>query len=70
MKFSKKQYDFLEKEFGLSEKDCDAMTEDELLELSDRCFDIELEGDLMSGSKMPDRCGMAASIVDTINASI
>ena len=69
MIFTGKQYMFLEKEFGLSREAVDAMTEDELLELADRCFDIELEGDLQDGSKMPDRCGIAAELVDRFNAA-
>lgn len=38
------------------------MEEDFLLEMADRCFDVELEGDLTDGSKMPDRCRIAADI--------
>lgn len=66
MTFTDRQYDFLEKEFRLTRQDVDAMTDDELLELGDRCFDIELEGDLQDGNKMPDRCGIAAEIIDRI----
>ncbi len=38
------------------------MEEDFLLEMADRCFDVELEGDLADGSKMPDQCRIAADI--------
>ena len=36
------------------------------MEIADQCFDIELEGDLSDGSKMPDRCGIAAGIMDKL----
>ncbi|SDZ78682.1 hypothetical protein SAMN02745687_00436 [Lachnospiraceae bacterium NK3A20] len=69
MHFNDRQLDFLKAEFGKTREDVDAMSEDELLELSDACFDIELEGDIGEGSKMPDRCGIAASIVDLISTA-
>lgn len=67
MQFTEKEYAFLLQEFHKSRQEVDAMTEDELYELSDACFDIELEGDLSDGKSMPDRCGIAAVIVDKIS---
>lgn len=68
LKFTDTEYEFLEKEFGKTREEVDAMTEDELYELSDACFDIELEGDLSDGKSMPDRCGIASGIVDKISS--
>lgn len=70
MRFTEKELVFLEKEFGLSPEDVNALSEDDLLELADRCFDIELEGDLQDGSKMPDRSGVAAGIMDKIQTEL
>lgn len=66
--FSEKELDFLNREFHLTPAQVSGLSEDELLELSDRCFDIELEGDLTDGKKMPDRCGIASGIVDKISS--
>lgn len=65
--FTDKELQFLNHEFGLKPERVKSLSEDELLELSDRCFDIELEGDLSDGDSMPDRCGIAAGIVDKLN---
>ncbi len=65
--FTERELEFLEKEFGLSAAKAAGLSEDKLMELADRCFDIELEGDLSDGSKMPDRCGIASAIMDKIN---
>ncbi len=65
--FTEKELEFLKKEFGLSAEKALGLSEDELMELADRCFDIELEGDLSDGSKMPDRCGIASGIMDKIS---
>ncbi len=70
MCFTEKELEFLEKEFGLSPERVDALSDDELLELADQCFDIELEGDLQDGSKMPDRCAVAAGIMDKIQTEL
>ncbi len=67
MKFTEKELEFLEKEFGMTGEQAVNLSEDELLELEDRLFDIELEGDLQDGSKMPDRCGIASGLVDKLN---
>ena len=48
--FTDRELEFLQKEFDLSAEN----------------FDIELEGDLSDGSKMPDRCGIAAGIMDKL----
>lgn len=66
--FTDRELQFLKSEFGLGPEAAGALTENELLDLSDRCFDIELEGDLSDGNKMPDRCGIAAGIVDKLSA--
>lgn len=65
--FTEKELEFLKREFGLSAEKALGLSEDELMELADRCFDIELEGDLSDGSKMPDRCGIASGIMDKIS---
>ncbi len=65
--FTEKELEFLKREFGLSAEKALGLSEDELMELADRCFDIELEGDLSDGSKMPDRCGIASAIMDKIS---
>lgn len=69
MTFTEQELLFLEKEFGISREEAVSLEGDALLELADRCFDIELEGDLQDGSKMPDRCGIAAELVDRINGA-
>ncbi len=70
MKFTDREYEFLQKEFSKDRAAVDAMTEDDLYELADACFEIELEGDIRDGSKMPDRCGIAADIMTKINAEL
>lgn len=67
MIWTQEELQFLKEEFNLSEEQVSELSEDELLGIGDECFDIELEGDLQDGSKMPDRCGIAASIVTKIN---
>lgn len=64
--FTDRELEFLQKEFDLSAEDITALSEDEWMEIADQCFDIELEGDLSDGSKMPDRCGIAAGIMDKL----
>lgn len=65
--FTQEELRFLKEEFALSPEQVDALSDDELLGIGDECFDIELEGDLQDGNKMPNRCGVAASIVTKIN---
>ena len=65
--FTQEELRFLKEEFALSPEQVDALSDDELLGIGDECFDIELEGDLQDGSRMPNRCGVAASIVTKIN---
>ena len=65
--FTAQELELLKKEFGLSKERIPTLTDDELLEIADECFDIELEGELQSGSTMPDRCGVAAGIVSKVN---
>lgn len=64
--FTDRELEFLQKEFDLSAEDIAALSEDEWMEIADQCFDIELEGDLSDGSKMLDRCGIAAGIMDKL----
>lgn len=64
--FTDRELEFLQKEFDLSAENIAALSEDEWMEIADQCFDIELEGDLSDGSKMPDRCGIAARIMDKL----
>lgn len=65
MRFTDIELEFLE-ELGITEEQLMDADEDLYLEIADRCFDIELEGDLADGSKMPDRCGIAAGIYQKI----
>ena len=51
----------------MSAEQAAALSDDALMDLADQCFDIELEGDLSDGSKMPDRCGIASAIMDKIS---
>ena len=64
--FTDRELEFLQKEFDLSAENIAALSEDEWMEIADQCFDIELEGDLSDGSKMPDRCGIAAGNMDKL----
>ena len=64
--FTDRELESLQKEFDLSAENIAALSEDEWMEIADQCFDIELEGDLSDGSKMPDRCGIAAGIMDML----
>lgn len=64
--FTNRELEFLQKEFDLSAENIAALSEDEWMEIADQCFDIELEGDLSDGSKMPDRCGISAGIMDKL----
>ena len=67
IEFTQEELRFLEKEFDLTPQKAGELSDDELLEIADACFDIELEGELTDGSKMPDRCGIAAGIVSKVN---
>lgn len=67
MTFTEKELEFLQREFGITSESAGRLSDEQLLELADRCFDIELEGDLRDGSKMPDRCGVASGILDKLN---
>ena len=64
--FTDEQKKFLTKVLGYQPEELAGeigqMEEDFLLEMADRCFDVELEGDLTDGSKMPDQCRIAADI--------
>ncbi len=42
--------------------------EDFLLELGDRCFDVELEGDLRDERKVPEACRIASDIYTMLNS--
>lgn len=67
MRFTEKELAFIEQELGYTADDIENGGEDILLEIQDQCFDIELEGDLQDGSKMPDRCGIAAGIYQKLS---
>ena len=64
--FTDEQKKFLTKVLGYQPEELAGeigqMEEDFLLEMAVRCFDVELEGDLTDGSKMPDQCRIAADI--------
>ncbi len=67
MQFTEEQMRFLAAEFGYSKDRAASLSEDELLELSDKCFDIELEGDLQDSGTVSGRCRIASEIVTMIN---
>ncbi len=70
MQFTDEQLRFLAAEFGYSKETAASLIEDELLELSDRCFDIELEGDLRDSKTVSRRCRIASEIVTMINEEL
>jgi len=68
MTYTKEELDFLEKEFGLSEKDLAEISEDDLLDIGDQCFEIETEEVLAaSGGELSERGETAAALVTKIN---
>lgn len=67
--FNKEELDFLEKEFGLSEKDLAEISEDDLLGIGDQCFEIETEEVLAAGGGELSEWGeTAAALVTKINS--
>ena len=66
MNFTQEELQFIEKELGVSQDTLFEMPADELLELADRCFDLELEGDLMDARSMPRKNRIASEIYSRI----
>ncbi len=67
MKLTEEELLFIEEEFGISKDDLEAEGDELLLEIGDRCFDIELEGDISDSKQVSDRCGMASAIYQKIS---
>lgn len=68
MKFTETEYAFLKEEFGLSETDVAALSEDELYDLGDKCFEIETEETVAAADgELSDRGATAAALVTKIN---
>ena len=68
LNLSRKQLDFLKKEFSISETDIDDMDIDRWTELREKCFEIEGAEAMDISSDtciLPERGEIAASIVDT-----
>ncbi len=43
VKFTKKEYAFIDDKFGVNQKQVNAYSEDELYDLQDKCSDFEIE---------------------------
>lgn len=70
IRFTLEQQQFIEKEFGISAQQLAGLKGDDLLTLQDRCFDIELEGDLKSDGKgLSKRSRIASDIISLIDSS-
>ena len=67
MNFTEEQLHFLAEEFGIASTRAGQLTEDELLEIGDQCFDIELEGELKDSKIVSKRCRIAGELVTMIN---
>ena len=69
IKFSKAEYDFIEREFGKNQEQVAALTDDELYDLADDCFVIEEEETVAAGEdgELSERGELAASIVTKVN---
>ena len=66
--FNKAEYVFFQKEFALSASDVAMLSDDELYDLGDKCFEIETEEAIAAdGSELSDRGKIAAGIVTRIN---
>ena len=70
LQLTDEEYNLLEKEFSISPETFDELDEDGLLTLSDRLFDIELEGDISDAKTLPRRCRIASSLMDKINMTL
>ena len=68
MKFTETEYAFLKEEFGLSESDVSALSEDERYDLGDKCFEIETEETIAAADgELSDRGKTAAELVTKLN---
>ena len=67
MTFNEEQMDFLIEEFARSRHSIENASDDELLEMADELFDIELEEDLLDTKVRSRRARLAGEIVTLIN---
>ena len=66
--FEDKDYEFFEKEFGLDREAIDALSDDGLNELYDKCCDIEIDETGNAGNNpLSERGEMAVRLVDLIH---
>lgn len=64
------QFDFIEKEFGLTKENLLSMTENEIGELYDKVCDIELTELGENAENVSERCSIAADIVTLLGNTI
>ncbi len=71
VKFTKKEYAFIEDKFGANKKQVDAYSEDELYDLQDKCSDLEIEAIEAAGDEdLSDEGKTAAEIVTKIGNTL
>lgn len=71
VKFTKKEYTFIEESFGLSKAVVNALTEDGLCDLQDKCSDIEVQAITEVGDDaLPENANTAADIVTKIGNAL
>ncbi len=69
IKFTEKEYEFIESEFGYTKEQVDGLSPDELYDLADDCFVIEEEETVAAGEdgELSERGETAAGIVTKVN---
>lgn len=71
IKFTEKEYVFIEEKFDISKEDVDNLSEDELYDLQDSCSDIEVDAiDEAGDEELPEEGKLAASIVTKIGNAL
>ena len=69
IKFTEKEYEFIESEFGYTKEQVDGLSPDELYDLADDCFVIEEEETVAAeeDGELSERGETAAGIVTKVN---
>lgn len=71
VRFTKKEYAFIDDKFGISKEQLDDYTEDELFDLQDKCSDIEIDAIKEAGNNKLSVDGeTAAQIVTRIGNTL
>ncbi len=71
VKFTKKEYAFIEDKYGSTKKQVDTYSEDELYDLQDKCSDLEIEAIEAAGDEtLSDEGKTAAEIVTKIGNTL